>query len=154
VLDSVFSHLFAARVVMEGMILKPNMVIPGKKCADQSSPEKIAEATLRTLKRQVPVAVPGIEDLVQAAAGQHQLRPADQATLAAAVQLELARRAELRGDRPGWAADGGLPRANREFLTGTDLDSEVRLLSTVAVHWTTVSLAAERIERGRLAAHH
>jgi fructose-bisphosphate aldolase, class I len=60
VLDSVFSHLFAARVVMEGMILKPNMVIPGKKCADQSSPEKIAEATLRTLKRQVPVAVPGI----------------------------------------------------------------------------------------------
>jgi fructose-bisphosphate aldolase class I len=60
VLDSVFSHLFAARVVMEGMILKPNMVIPGKKCAEQSSPEKIAEATLRTLKRQVPVAVPGI----------------------------------------------------------------------------------------------
>jgi fructose-bisphosphate aldolase, class I len=60
VLDSVFSHLFAARVVMEGMILKPNMVIPGKKCADQSSPEKIAEATLRTLRRQVPVAVPGI----------------------------------------------------------------------------------------------
>jgi hypothetical protein len=101
-----------------------------------------------------PVAVPGIEDLVQAAAGGHQLRPADQATLAAAVQLELARRAELRGDRPGWAADGGLPRANREFLAGTDLDSEVRLLSTVAVHWTTVSLAAERIERGRLAAHH
>ncbi len=60
VLDSVFSHLFAARVVMEGMILKPNMVIPGKKCADQAAPEKIAEATLRTLRRQVPVAVPGI----------------------------------------------------------------------------------------------
>jgi fructose-bisphosphate aldolase class I len=60
VLDSVFSHLFAARVVLEGMILKPNMVIPGKKCADQASPERIAEATLRTLKRQVPTAVPGI----------------------------------------------------------------------------------------------
>ncbi len=60
VLDSVFSHLFAARVVLEGMILKPNMIIPGKKCADQSSPEKIAEATVRTLKRQVPTAVPGI----------------------------------------------------------------------------------------------
>jgi fructose-bisphosphate aldolase class I len=60
VLDSVFSHLFAARVMLEGMILKPNMVIPGKKCADQSSPEKVAEATLRTLKRQVPTAVPGI----------------------------------------------------------------------------------------------
>jgi fructose-bisphosphate aldolase, class I len=60
VLDSVFSHLFAARVVLEGIILKPNMVIPGKKCADQATPERIAEATLRTLKRQVPSAVPGI----------------------------------------------------------------------------------------------
>jgi hypothetical protein len=96
-----------------------------------------------------PVAVPGIEDLVQAAAGRQRLRPADQATLAAAVQLEVARRAELRGDRPGRAADGGLPQANREFLASTDLDSEVRLLSTVAAHWTTVSLTAERIERGQ-----
>ncbi len=60
VLDSVFSHLFAARVALEGMVLKPNMVIPGKKCADQSSPASIAAATVRTLKRQVPAAVPGI----------------------------------------------------------------------------------------------
>src|SRR6202789_3962550 len=37
-----------------------NMVIPGKKCADQATPERIAEATIRTLKRQVPSAVPGI----------------------------------------------------------------------------------------------
>jgi fructose-bisphosphate aldolase class I len=60
VLDSVFSHLFAARVSLEGMVLKPNMVIPGKKCTDQASPAKIAEATVRTLRRQVPSAVPGI----------------------------------------------------------------------------------------------
>jgi fructose-bisphosphate aldolase class I len=60
VLDSVFSHLFAARVSLEGMILKPNMVIPGKKAPDQTSPARIAEATVRTLKRQVPAAVPGI----------------------------------------------------------------------------------------------
>jgi fructose-bisphosphate aldolase class I len=60
VLDSVFSHLFAARVVLEGMILKPNMVIPGKKCPDQATPQRISEATVRTLKRQVPSAVPGI----------------------------------------------------------------------------------------------
>jgi fructose-bisphosphate aldolase class I len=60
VLKSVFSHLFAARVALEGMVLKPNMVIPGKKCADQSSPAKIAEATVRTLQRHVPAAVPGI----------------------------------------------------------------------------------------------
>jgi len=60
VLDRVFSHLFAARIFLEGMVLKPNMVVPGKKCAQKSAPEQIAEATLRTLKRQVPSAVPGI----------------------------------------------------------------------------------------------
>src|SRR6202166_4524995 len=60
VLDRVFSHLFAARVFLEGMILKPNMVIAGQKCAQRASPEQVAEATLRTLKRQVPSAVPGI----------------------------------------------------------------------------------------------
>jgi fructose-bisphosphate aldolase class I len=60
VLDRVFSHLFAARVYLEGMVLKPNMVIAGKKCAVQASPQQVAEATVRTLKRQVPSAVPGI----------------------------------------------------------------------------------------------
>jgi fructose-bisphosphate aldolase, class I len=60
VLDSVFSHLFAARIALEGMVLKPNMVIPGKKAPNQTSPAQIAEATVRTLRRQVPSAVPGI----------------------------------------------------------------------------------------------
>src|SRR5258707_13883834 len=55
-----FTQLFAARIVLEGMILKPTRVIPGKKCADQATPERIAEPTVRTLKRQVPTAVPGI----------------------------------------------------------------------------------------------
>ena|ERR1035441_2064316 len=60
VLERVFSHLFAARVFLEGMILKPNMVVAGKKSSQKASPEQVAEATLRTLKRQVPSAVPGI----------------------------------------------------------------------------------------------
>src|SRR5450631_1786812 len=60
VFDSVFEHLFAARVLCEGMILKPNMVVPGKQSAQKASPEQVAEATVRTLKRQVPAAVPGI----------------------------------------------------------------------------------------------
>jgi fructose-bisphosphate aldolase class I len=60
VLDRVFEHLFAARVFLEGMVLKPNMVVPGKKSSQQASPEQVAEATVRTLKRQVPSAVPGI----------------------------------------------------------------------------------------------
>jgi fructose-bisphosphate aldolase class I len=60
VLESVFAHLHAARIGLEGMVLKPNMVIAGKKSAKKSSPEQVAEATLRTLKRHVPSAVPGI----------------------------------------------------------------------------------------------
>jgi fructose-bisphosphate aldolase, class I len=60
VLQKVFDHLFAARIFLEGMVLKPNMVIAGKKSAKKSSPEQVAEATVRTLKRHVPAAVPGI----------------------------------------------------------------------------------------------
>ncbi|HMK85151.1 MAG TPA: class I fructose-bisphosphate aldolase, partial [Steroidobacteraceae bacterium] len=60
VLERVFAHLDAARIVLEGMVLKPNMVIAGKKSMQKSSPEEVAETTIRTLKRHVPPAVPGI----------------------------------------------------------------------------------------------
>jgi fructose-bisphosphate aldolase, class I len=60
VLQMVFDHLFAARIDLEGMVLKPNMVIAGKKSAKKSSPDEVAEATVRTLKRHVPSAVPGV----------------------------------------------------------------------------------------------
>ena len=60
VLQRVFGHLHAARILLEGMLLKPNMVIAGKKCAEQAPAEQVAEATLRTLRRHVPSAVPGI----------------------------------------------------------------------------------------------
>jgi fructose-bisphosphate aldolase class I len=60
VLQRVFTHLFDARIALEGMVLKPNMVVAGKKCAQKASAEQVAEATLRTLRRHVPSAVPGI----------------------------------------------------------------------------------------------
>lgn len=60
VLASVFQALFRARVLLEGSVLKPNMVISGKKAANRASPQAVAEATVRTLKRHVPPAVPGI----------------------------------------------------------------------------------------------
>lgn len=60
VLQAVFAELDAHRVLFEGMLLKPNMVIAGKKCARQASVQEVAEATLRCLKRYVPAAVPGI----------------------------------------------------------------------------------------------
>lgn len=60
VLQAVFDQLFEHRIFLEGMVLKPNMVISGKKAANRAGPEQVAEATLRTLKRHVPPAVPGI----------------------------------------------------------------------------------------------
>lgn len=60
VLNSVFKALYVAEVELEGILLKPNMVIAGKKCDEQASAEEVAEATVRTLKRCVPSAVPGI----------------------------------------------------------------------------------------------
>ena len=59
-LASVFFHLHAQRIELEGMLLKPNMVIPGKKAAVQWSPQQIAGATVRCFRRTVPAAVPGI----------------------------------------------------------------------------------------------
>ena len=60
VLVSVFNQLHQHRISLEGMVLKPNMVISGKKNSSRASPEAVAEATLRVLKRTVPSAVPGI----------------------------------------------------------------------------------------------
>lgn len=57
---SVFDALFAHRVHLEGIVLKPNMVIAGKKCPKQATAEQVAEATVHCLKRHVPSAVPGI----------------------------------------------------------------------------------------------
>ena len=59
-LQSVFDALYAHRIYLEGMVLKPNMVISGKKASNRASPELVAEATVRCLKRYVPSAVPGI----------------------------------------------------------------------------------------------
>jgi fructose-bisphosphate aldolase class I len=59
-LDAVFSVLREYRVKLDGMLLKPNMVLPGKKSPKQSSVEEVAEATLRCLRKTVPAAVPGI----------------------------------------------------------------------------------------------
>ncbi len=59
-LAEVFVQLERQGIHLEGMILKPNMVIAGKKCAAQATPEQVASATVRTLKRHVPSAVPGI----------------------------------------------------------------------------------------------
>jgi fructose-bisphosphate aldolase class I len=60
VLNKTFQELRVQRVALEGMVLKPNMVVPGKKNPTQSSIEEVAEKTIRLLKACVPAAVPGI----------------------------------------------------------------------------------------------
>jgi len=59
-LKTVFMTLHAHRVVLERMLLKPNMVISAKQCPVQAGVEQVAEATVRCLRRCVPAAVPGI----------------------------------------------------------------------------------------------
>lgn len=59
-LHAVFAQLIEQRVFLEGMLLKPNMVLPGKINPQQASPQEIAAATISCLRRSVPAAVPGI----------------------------------------------------------------------------------------------
>ena len=60
VLRTVFNELYSQRVMLEGLILKPNMVLPGLTCARQETVDEVAEATVKCLLRAVPAAVPGI----------------------------------------------------------------------------------------------
>jgi fructose-bisphosphate aldolase class I len=60
VLHMVFDELHAQQVMLEGMILKPNMVLPGLTCLDQETVDEVADATVNCLLRSVPAAVPGI----------------------------------------------------------------------------------------------
>jgi fructose-bisphosphate aldolase class I len=63
VLHEVFHALHRHHVVLEHMLLKPSMVVPGKTHAQQATPAEVAEQTLRVLRRTVPAAVPGINFL-------------------------------------------------------------------------------------------
>jgi fructose-bisphosphate aldolase class I len=60
VLQTVFSQLYNQRVVLEGLILKPNMVLPGLNCTKQEAVDEVGDVTVKCLLRTVPAAVPGI----------------------------------------------------------------------------------------------
>jgi fructose-bisphosphate aldolase class I len=60
VLEQLFGALRLQRVALEGMLLKPNMVVPGKACPERASVAAVATATVRVLRRHVPAAVPGV----------------------------------------------------------------------------------------------
>jgi fructose-bisphosphate aldolase class I len=60
VLHAVFDQIYTQGVILEGMLLKPNMVLPGLSCSQQETVEAVADATVRCFLRAVPAAVPGI----------------------------------------------------------------------------------------------
>jgi fructose-bisphosphate aldolase class I len=60
VLDVVFAQLHAQGVLLEGLLLKPNMVLPGQACPTQETVDEVADATVTCLLRTVPAAVPGV----------------------------------------------------------------------------------------------
>src|SRR5664280_1238619 len=60
VLRTVFTQLYGQRVMLEGLILKTNMVLPGLACPTQEPADEVADATVRCLLRAVPAAVPGV----------------------------------------------------------------------------------------------
>jgi len=60
VLQTVFHQLYMQRVLLEGMLLKPNMILPGLNCLQQESDDEIADATVNCFLQNVPAAIPGI----------------------------------------------------------------------------------------------
>ena len=60
VLKMVFNQLYIQGVLLEGMLLKPNMILPGLTCPQQESVEEVADATVKCFMRVVPAAVQGI----------------------------------------------------------------------------------------------
>lgn len=60
VLQTIFDQLYTQQVTLEGMLLKPNMVLPGLSCPTQQTVDEVADTTVRCLLRAVPAAVPGV----------------------------------------------------------------------------------------------
>src|SRR5258708_30285417 len=60
VLKATFQELYYGRVALEGMVLKPNMAIAGKKSSKRAGVDEVAEKTVKLLKACVPAAIPGI----------------------------------------------------------------------------------------------
>jgi fructose-bisphosphate aldolase class I len=93
-LKEVYLELYYNRVVLEGTVLKPNMVVPGKKSAKKASVEDVAKRTIQILKRCVPSAVPGIAFL---SGGQSDEAASGKNENVAAAQRAFSHRAKMNG---------------------------------------------------------
>jgi len=101
VLRSVFAQLTQQEVMLEGMLLKPNMALPGLNCANQETVDAVADATVKCLLRVVPAAVPGIVFL-----------SGGQSSELASVRLNAMNvMFKATGSRPPWALAFSFARA-------------------------------------------
>lgn len=89
VLAIVFAELEAQRVELDGIVLKPNMVVAGTDCQDQPPPEKVAELTLETLRQRVPASVSGVAFLSGGMSGEESCRNLDAMNRTSGLPWEL-----------------------------------------------------------------
>jgi fructose-bisphosphate aldolase class I len=133
VLRAVFEQLVRQGVVLEGMILKPNMVLPGSKCATPVSVDEVADATVGALLRTVPAAVPGVAFLSGGQKG------------ALACARLSAMNARFRSRLP-WALTFSFARAIQQpaLELWKGMDAEVPAAQRALCHRATCSRAARR----------
>ena len=132
---AVFAQLITQGVCLEGMILKPNMVLPGLKCATQNSNEEIADATVECLLRTVPAALPGVAFLSGGQSGE-----------LASARLS-AMNARFKGRMP-WALAFSFARAIQEpaMQIWHGEDANVAAAQKALVHRARCNVAARRGE--------
>jgi fructose-bisphosphate aldolase class I len=130
VLRAVFSELASMRVLLEGIILKPNMVTPGSDCPAQASAAEIAEATLATLRRCVPAAVPGIAFLSGGQTGEESCQNLDAMMKLAEAPWQLSYSFGRALQYPALGIWGGsatnVPAAQAAFLHRAKMSSLAR----------------------------
>ena len=138
VLQRVFTQLHTQGVMLEGMILKPNMALPGLACAMQASVDEIVEATLNCLLRCVPAAVPGITFLSGGQTGE----------LASARLNAINLRFKASGSTPPWALAFSFARAIQqpalEIWAGNEANREAA--QRALLHRARCNVAARRGE--------
>jgi fructose-bisphosphate aldolase class I len=135
VLRTVFNQLYTQRVTLEGMILKPNMVLPGLTCPRQETVDEVADATVRCLLRAVPAAVPGIAFL-----------SGGQSAELASARLN-AMNARFKSRLP-WALAFSFARAIQQpaLETWSGRDIKVKAAQKVLLHRARCNSAARRGE--------
>ncbi|MGA8088861.1 MAG: class I fructose-bisphosphate aldolase [Terracidiphilus sp.] len=132
---ALFAQLVAQGVLLEGIILKPNMVVPGLKCPHQNTNEEIADATVQCLLRTVPAAVPGVTFLSGGQSGE-----------LASARLS-AMNARFKGRMP-WALAFSFARAIQEpaMQIWHGEDANVPAAQKALVHRARCNVAARRGE--------